>query len=126
LTRVFFLGKISSIIRRIYDIVRLAQDRAIKKIKPDVFISKIDKAARQYITQKGLGGFFGHNLGHGIGLEVHEEPHVSSKENNKLKTGMVFTVEPGIYLPGKFGIRLEDMVLVTKEGAEILSDDLHK
>ena len=126
LTRVFFLGKITSVIRRTYDIVRRAQDRAIRKIKPNVFINKIDAAARQYITRKGYGGFFGHNLGHGVGLEVHEEPHISSKENSKLEAGMVFTIEPAIYLPNKFGIRLEDMVLVTKEGAEILSDNLNK
>ncbi|PIP20035.1 MAG: Xaa-Pro dipeptidase [Candidatus Omnitrophica bacterium CG23_combo_of_CG06-09_8_20_14_all_40_11] len=126
LTRVFFLGKISPAVKRIYDIVCKAQARAIKEIKPAVHINKIDAAARQYITQKGYGGFFGHNLGHGIGLEVHEEPHISSKENKELKAGMIFTVEPGIYLPDKFGIRLEDIVLVTKKGYEVISGALDK
>jgi Xaa-Pro aminopeptidase len=126
LTRVFFLGKISSVVRKVYDIVREAQSKAIRKIKPSVGISKIDRAARQYITEKGYGGFFGHNLGHGIGLEVHEEPPVSGKEEGILKPGMVFTVEPAIYLPHKFGIRLEDMVLVTRKGGEVLSGTLHK
>jgi len=126
LTRVFFLGKISPAVKRIYDIVRKAQDKAISQIKPAVAINKIDTAARQYITQKGYGGFFGHNLGHGIGLEVHEEPCISRKENRKLKTGMVFTVEPGIYLPNNFGIRLEDIALVTKEKYEIISGSLNK
>jgi len=126
LTRVFFLGKIKPVVKRIYDIVRTAQDRAIKNIRPAVAINKIDRAARQYITQKGYGGFFGHNTGHGIGIEVHEEPHISSKENSELKAGMVFTVEPGIYLPGKFGVRLEDIVLVTKDRCEVISGTLNK
>ncbi len=126
LTRVFFLGKINSLVRRVYDIVLEAQGKAIAKIKPGVFINRIDKTARQHITQKGYGGFFGHNLGHGVGIEVHEEPHISAKAENKLVAGMVFTVEPGIYLPDKFGIRIEDMVLVTQKGCEVLSGALHK
>jgi len=126
LTRVFFLGKITSAVRRIYDIVREAQDRAIRKVKPTVQIDKIDTVARQYITKKGYGGFFGHSLGHGIGLEVHEEPRISPKAKGILEPGMVFTIEPAIYLPGKFGIRLEDMVLVTRKGYEVLSGALHK
>ena len=80
----------------------------------------------QYITQEGYGGFFGHNLGHGIGLEVHEEPCISPKEEGILKPNMVFTVEPAIYLPNKFGIRLEDIVLVTKKGCNVLSGSLNK
>jgi len=126
LTRVFFLGKMNSTVKGIYDIVRSAQERAIRGIKPGIHINKIDKIARQYITQKGYGGFFGHNLGHGIGLEVHEEPHISAKERGILKPGMVFTVEPAIYLPDKFGIRLEDMALVTPKGSEVLSGALNK
>jgi len=126
LTRVFFLGKISPAVSKIYDIVRKAQDKAIKNIKPAVHINKIDAAARQYITQEGYGGFFGHNLGHGIGLEVHEEPHISRKEEKILKPGMVFTVEPAIYLSNKFGIRLEDIILVTKKGCNVLSGSLNK
>jgi len=126
LTRVLFLGKINAIVRRVYSIVLEAQERAIRKIKPDVSINKIDTAARQYIARRGYGGFFGHNLGHGIGLEIHEEPHISKKENNKLKSGMVFTVEPAIYLPDKFGIRIEDTVLVTRDGSRLLSGGLNK
>jgi len=126
LTRVFFLGKISVLARRVYDIVAQAQKRAIQEISPDKKISKIDACARQYITQKGYGACFGHSLGHGIGLEVHEEPHISPKESGLLKPGMAFTVEPAVYLPGKFGIRLEDAVLVTEKGCEVLSGALHK
>jgi len=126
LTRIFFLGKINDYARKVYDIVLEAKNRAIKKIKPAERISKIDAASRQYITQKGYGGFFGHNLGHGVGLEVHEGPSISSKEEGRLEPGMVFTVEPAIYLPDKFGIRIEDMVLVTKNGCEVLSGAIHK
>ncbi len=126
LTRVFFLGKINLLNRKIYDIVLGAQEAAIKRIKPGIFINKIDTAARQYISRKGYGGFFGHALGHGIGLAVHEAPGISPRAAGKLKAGMVFTVEPAIYLPGKFGIRIEDMVLVTQKGARVISGALHK
>lgn len=126
LTRTFFLGRINPLFRRIYDIVHQAQIRAIKRIKPFECIDEVDKAARQYITRKGYGPFFGHNLGHGIGLDVHEDPHISGKEKSKLRPGMVFTVEPAIYLPKKFGVRIEDMVLVTPETYEVISGSLHK
>ena len=126
LTRVFFLGKITLLVRRIYDIVRNAQQKAIARIKPGSSIREVDEAARSYIAQKGYGRYFGHNLGHGIGLEVHEAPKISSRQEGRLKEGMVFTIEPGIYLPGKFGIRIEDLVLVTKKGCEVLSGSLDK
>jgi Xaa-Pro aminopeptidase len=121
LTRVFFLGKIKVQIQAVYDIILNAQAEAIKKIRTDEIIAEIDKASRKYIAEKGFGEFFGHNLGHGVGLETHEEPHISAKESGVLKPGMIFTVEPAIYLPGKFGIRIEDMVLVTHKGCEALS-----
>ena len=126
MTRVFFSDKINSTFRKVYSIVQKAQDRAIKAIKPGVVINKIDTAARQYIAQRGYGGFFSHSLGHGIGLAVHEEPRISQKELGILKTGMVFTVEPAIYLPGKFGVRIEDMVLVTRKGCEVISGALNQ
>jgi Xaa-Pro aminopeptidase len=126
LTRVFFSDKINSTFRKVYSIVQKAQDRAIKAIKPGVFINKIDAAARQYIAQRGYGGFFSHSLGHGIGLAIHEEPRISQKDQGILKTGMVFTLEPAIYLPGKFGVRIEDMVLVTRKGCEVISGTLNQ
>ncbi len=126
LTRVFFLGKIGTLARKIYDIVLAAQDKAIKQVRPGRTTGEIDAAARQYIAQKGYAANFGHNLGHGVGLEVHEEPHISKKDNNILTPGMVFTIEPGIYLAGRFGIRIEDMVMVTKSGSEVLSGTIHK
>ena len=124
LTRVFFLGKMTPVFSRIYNIVQRAQGDSIRGIRPGITISKIDSFARQYIAKEGYGRYFGHGLGHGIGLQVHESPHISSKNKNRLIPGMIFTIEPAIYLPGQFGIRLEDMVLVTKRGAQILSDGL--
>mgnify|MGYP001586179161 FL=1 len=126
LTRVFFLGKITAIQRKVYQIVREAQVKAIEAIRPGVAISVVDDIARAHIAGFGYGSFFGHSLGHGIGLEVHEEPSISNKNNAIIREGMVFTVEPGVYLPGKFGIRIEDMVLVTKKGFEVLSGVLDK
>ena len=126
LTRMFFLGKINVLAKKIYDIALQAQHRALRKIKPGVPINEIDHAARHFITDKGFGRYFLHNLGHGIGLDVHEDPHISAKEKALFKAGMVCTVEPGIYLPGKCGVRIEDMVVVTQEGVEILSGSLNK
>jgi Xaa-Pro aminopeptidase len=126
LTRVFFSGKIDKFQASIYNIVLEAQERALNEIKPGIATRKIDTAARQHIENRGFGGFFSHSCGHGAGLEVHEKPSLSSKDNNKLSPGMVFTVEPGIYLPGRFGVRIEDMVLVTKTGCSILSGKLSR
>ena len=126
LTRTFFLDKIPSKFSKIYDIVQQAQIQVIKRIKPGIKASEIDKCARQYISNHGYGGFFSHSLGHGIGLEIHEKPFISSKNYETLKPAMVITAEPAIYLPKKFGIRIEDDILVTKNGCEVLSADLNK
>ena len=126
LTRVLFLGKINTLVRKVYDIVRKAQELAIKRIRPGAEMAEIDRVAREYIAAQGYGSCFTHNLGHGFGLEVHEAPHISGREASALKPGMTFTVEPGIYLPGKFGIRIEDMVLITTKGSEVISGAIHK
>jgi len=126
LTRVFFLGKISVLGSKIYNIVKEAQAKAIEKIRPGVKISEVDKAARRHIIKQGYGNLFEHNTGHGIGLEIHETPHICPQEDNQLKPGMVLTVEPGIYVPNKFGIRIEDMVLVKENGCEVLSGSINK
>jgi Xaa-Pro aminopeptidase len=126
LTRMCALGKITPKFKKLYNIIIAAQKRAIERIRPGVKIRDIDLAARQYIARKGFGKYFGHNLGHGIGLEIHERPVISSSNKGILKEGMVFTVEPGIYLPGYGGLRIEDMVLVTKKGCEVLTDDIDK
>ncbi len=126
LTRVFFLGKIPIFARKIYQIVAKAQDAAISRIKPGERLSVIDKSAREVIVKAGYAGCFGHALGHGIGLEIHEKPSVSAKNTDIIRPGMIFSIEPAIYIPRKFGIRLEDTVLVTKKGAEVLSGSLNK
>ncbi|MFH1063212.1 MAG: Xaa-Pro peptidase family protein [Candidatus Omnitrophota bacterium] len=119
LTRTFFSGKISQYIEY-YKLVATAQDRAIKLIRPLVKIQSIDQAARQVLKNANLDKYFGHSLGHGVGLEIHEGPNISDKNTMRLKSSMVFTIEPGIYIPGSGGIRIEDMVLVTNKGCEIL------
>jgi len=126
LTRVFFLDKIKSLTRSVYGIVLKAQSKAIEKIKPGVEISRIDALSRNCIAGKGYAKYFGHSLGHGIGLETHEAPSISSGNSGILVPGMVFTVEPAVYLPGRFGIRIEDMVLVTRKGCEVLSVSIDK
>ncbi len=126
LTRVLFLGKIYTLARKVYDIVLKAQENAIKRIAPGAEMAEIDRVAREYIAKKGYAKYFTHNLGHGFGLEVHEAPCISGNEANAVKPGMTFTIEPGIYLPGKFGIRIEDMVLVTNKGCEVLSGSINK
>lgn len=126
LTRVIFLGKINALAQRIYRIVLDAQRKALEEVKSGMKLSDIDESGRKYIAKEGYGKFFGHNIGHGVGLEVHELPHVSAKDESFLKEGMVFTIEPAIYLPGKFGIRIEDMVLVKKGRGEVLSGSIDK
>jgi Xaa-Pro aminopeptidase len=125
LTRVFFWGKISSLFKKIYDAVRLSHDSAIDKIKAGVKANEVDKAAREIIEKKGWGKYFGHGLGHGIGLAVHELPYLNRKNEEILKEGMVVTVEPAIYIKGKFGVRIENMVLVKETKGEILSGNIH-
>ncbi|MBU2102531.1 MAG: aminopeptidase P family protein [Candidatus Omnitrophota bacterium] len=122
LTRVFFNGKITRLVRKIYDIVKIAQSAAIKKIRAGVTAKSVDIAARSIIEKKGYGKYFGHGLGHGVGRAVHEAPYLNNRNEQILKSGMVVTVEPGIYLEGKFGIRIEDMVLVGEHGCIVLSD----
>ncbi len=121
LTRTFFLGKIPPIVRQVSGIVAEAQKIAIQTIKPGVPLKVVDAAARRFIANKGYAARFGHALGHGVGLEVHEGPAINKKNDRRARPGMVFTVEPGIYLSGRFGIRMEEMVLVTKRGVEVLS-----
>jgi len=120
LTRVFFWGKMPILLRRVYDTIRKAQQESVKKIRDGIRVSEIDKVAREIIDKKGWGKYFGHGLGHGVGLCVHELPMIGPNCNQILKEGMIITIEPGIYLTNKFGIRLEEMVLVKKDKGEIL------
>ncbi|HOY10720.1 MAG TPA: M24 family metallopeptidase [Candidatus Omnitrophota bacterium] len=121
LTRMFFLGKITPLARKVYDAVAESQQAAIAKIRPAVPAAVVDREARKYLENKNLDKYFCHSLGHGVGLEIHESPQLSAVSQDILKPGMVVTVEPGVYLQGRFGVRIEDMVLVTDTGCEILS-----
>ena len=121
LTRTFFLGSIPPQLRKIHQIVLEAQLAAINRIAPGVPMSEVDAAGRDLITKAGYGKAFGHSTGHGLGLDIHEAPALSSRSKSVLSEGMVVTVEPGIYLPGLGGVRIEDDVLVTSRGHRVLS-----
>lgn len=121
LTRVWVTARISPKLERVYRIVSEAQRAAIAAIRPGATAKEVDAAARGVIQDAGFGAHFTHGLGHGIGLDVHEEPRLTGANERTLVPGMVLTIEPGIYLPGWGGIRLEDDLLVTKTGAETLS-----
>lgn len=120
-TKTLILGKPDVYQRQVYETVRRAQEKALSAIRPGVSVRRIDAAAREVITRAGFGKYFGHGTGHGVGLAVHEEPSISPKGNGVVQEGMVFTVEPGIYIPGWGGVRLEDMVLATSRGYERLT-----
>ena len=115
-TRTVAVGYATDEMRGVYEIVLRAQLAALEKIKPGAKCSEVDKTARDIITEAGYGEYFGHSTGHGVGLDIHELPFVSSKSDTLLSKGMVITDEPGIYLPGKFGVRIEDMLCVTENG----------
>ena len=116
MTRTYAFGKISDEQRKVYETVRQAQQNALDTVTDGITCGEVDKAARAYIYQSGYEGYFGHSTGHGVGLEIHEVPSVSPKSDFTVHGGMVITVEPGIYLPDKFGVRIEDMVVVTNSG----------
>jgi Xaa-Pro aminopeptidase len=121
LTRVLITGRISPKLERIYGVVLSAQLKAIDAIQPGVTGQEIDGIARGVIADAGFGRYFGHGLGHGIGLDIHELPRLATTSTTVLKPGMVTTVEPGIYIPGWGGVRIEDDVLVTRDGHEVLT-----
>jgi len=114
-TRTFALGKISSQANEAYEIVKESQKLGLKSVKPNANCKDVDAACRKYIEEKNYGKYFIHSTGHGIGLEVHELPTVSYRSNTKLKENMAITVEPGIYIENKFGIRIEDSLIVKEK-----------
>jgi len=121
MTRTVHLGPLTDEVRRLYCAVLEAQLAAIAAVKPGAKVEEVDEAARKILRKKGLGRHFTHSTGHGVGLEIHEAPRIAAGQTEVLRPGMVITVEPGVYLPGKGGVRIEDMVVVTEQGCEVLT-----
>ena len=117
MTRTVFLGKPTRKMVEIYHLVLEAQERGIAAVRDGVKARAVDKAVRDTIDEAGYGEYFGHGTGHGVGLEIHEDPYANTRTRDTLSTGMSLTIEPGIYLPGKFGVRIEDTVIVQPDGA---------
>lgn len=121
LTRMVVTGKVTARLEKIYNIVLAANQKAIETVRPGVAMKTVDAAARKVIEDQGYGKKFSHSLGHGIGLQIHEGPWLRGNVEKPLQAGMIVTIEPGIYLPGFGGVRIEDDVLVTRDGGEVLS-----
>ncbi|RZW26790.1 MAG: aminopeptidase P family protein [Desulfobulbaceae bacterium] len=122
LTRTFAIGQVDHEARRIHELVLRASAAGRTAARPEIPCSAVDNAARSVIEAGGYGTFFSHRTGHGIGMECHEEPYIHDGNESPLKPGMSFTIEPGIYLKGKYGVRIEDDVLITKDGNRSFSD----
>ncbi|MEE9173376.1 MAG: M24 family metallopeptidase, partial [Thermoplasmata archaeon] len=112
ITRTVFLGKADDTQRKVYELVKEANERAVDAARAGTPAEEVDREARKVITDGGYGDYFIHRTGHGIGLEVHEEPYIVEGSKRPLEEGMAFSVEPGIYLPDRFGVRIENIVLV--------------
>ena len=121
MTRTLSMGRPSESVRLAYEAVREAQQAALDAVRPGSTVGEVDLAARNLLRKRNLSKYFTHSTGHGLGLEIHEAPRVAEGQREVLQPGMVVTVEPGVYLPGRFGIRIEDTVVVTKSGCEILT-----
>ena len=121
LTRNLLPKRMSPAYRRVYELVKTAHDAAIAAAKPGMSGKALDKVARDVIRKGGFGKCFGHSLGHGVGLEIHEAPNASAKSDWILKPGMLVTIEPGVYLEDNLGVRIEDLILITEDGCEVLS-----
>jgi Xaa-Pro aminopeptidase len=121
-TRTVHVGPADDEVRTVHDIVRRAQQAAFEAVRPGVTCQEIDRVARQVITEAGYGEYFVHRVGHGIGVTTHEPPYLVEGETRPLVPGMCFSIEPGIYLPGRFGVRIEDIVTVTEDGGRRLNN----
>jgi len=121
MTRTLHVGRVSSVARRLYEAVAEAQQAGIDAVRPGVAVGAVDQAARRTLRRAGLARYFTHSTGHGVGLEIHEQPRVARGGGDVLQAGMVITIEPGVYLPGQGGVRIEDMVAVTEHGCEVLT-----
>lgn len=121
LTRTFAVGEIDAELKKIYEVVLMANQEAIKAARPGIAAQELDRIAREVIEDSGYGKYFIHRTGHGLGIEGHEAPNIVEGNTQILEPGMVFTIEPGIYLPGKGGVRIEDNVVITENGADVLT-----
>jgi Xaa-Pro aminopeptidase len=120
-TRTVWVGPPTAEARRVYAAVLEAQNAAIAALRPGMRAGEVDRAARNVLKRHGLAEYFTHSTGHGVGLEIHEAPRIARGQPETLQPGMVLTVEPGVYLPGRWGVRIEDMVVVTEQGCEVLA-----
>ena len=121
MTRTVYVGRPQTHARQLYGAVREAQQTALDAVRPGRTVGEVDQAARKLLHNRHLGRFFTHSTGHGLGLEIHEAPRVAAGQDEPLLPGMVITIEPGVYLPGKYGVRIEDTVVVTEAGCEVLT-----
>ena len=121
MTRTVHMGKAQPDVRDVYDSVLEAQEAAVAVVVPGVTAGEVDEAARSVLRRAKLDQYFSHSTGHGVGLEIHEGPRLAAKQTQVLEQGMVITIEPGVYMPGRFGLRIEDKVLVTATGGEVLT-----
>jgi len=120
-TRTVWVGAVAEDARQAYEAVKGAQQAAIEAVRPGIAVGEVDAAARKVLRKAGLGRYFTHSTGHGVGLEIHETPRVADGQKEVLQPGMVITIEPGVYFPGKWGVRIEDMVAVTAGGCEVMT-----
>jgi Xaa-Pro aminopeptidase len=121
MTRTVYVGSPGDEARALYEAVREAQQAAVEAVRPGATLGEVDGAARKHLKKNGLGKYFTHSTGHGVGLEIHEAPRVAAGQAEELRAGMVITIEPGAYVPGKWGVRIEDMVVVTEQGHDVLT-----
>jgi len=121
MTRTVHMGRAPKQAREMYEVVRKAQERAVASVRPGAKAAEVDYAARQVLQEAGLGKYFTHSTGHGLGLEIHEPPRLGKGQAELLRPGMVVTVEPGVYIAGRGGVRIEDVVVVTGKGCEVLT-----
>jgi Xaa-Pro aminopeptidase len=121
MTRTVFLGKPNQRERKTYGAVLEAQEAGVAAVEAGVSCAEVDEAARSVLRKAGLAEAFSHSTGHGVGLEIHEPPRIGTGQSTRLQAGMVVTIEPGVYLAGEFGIRIEDMVAVTRNGGQVLT-----
>jgi Xaa-Pro aminopeptidase len=122
MTRVAFIGEPPADFAKVHKVVEAAVEAALAAVRPGVTAASVDKAARDVITEAGYGDYFLHRTGHGLGIDIHEPPYITASSDTVLEDGNVFSIEPGIYLAGQFGLRLEEIVIVRPFGAETLSE----